>query len=64
MPDPPVVSGVCTAVGLPSAGICQYLLTGTDFTQAEFLMLELQYSVNGTLIDSSKTYTTQVLESP
>ena len=63
-PATPVVTAVCTAVGDPTLGVCQAMLTGTDFTAAEFLMMELEYTLGSTIVDSSQTYTTQVLESP
>ena len=59
----PAVNGSCTVVGNPTDGVCQYLLTGTDFPSKAFYEIQLQYSVANTLIDSSQTYTLQVLES-
>ena len=60
----PVVNGVCSYVGDPTNGIARYQLTGTDFiTAGAFYLTQVQYSIGNSFIESSQTYTTQVLES-
>lgn len=61
--DTPIVDGTCNIIS-EAAGTCRYLITGSDFLVVGLYKCELELTKSGTVIESTRSYTLEITESP